>query len=197
MKKKIILSDADGVMVWWKGGFDKFMEARGYAAVPDTDSYLIEDMYNVTSKIAHDSVREFNVSDYIEQLDAYRDAAHYISVLHKDFGYKFHVITSLSDEELPAQRRLRNLHNLFGKDAIERLICLPQGASKYQALSEYEGLDYFWLEDHPHNASDGLSLGLHSVMFNHPYNRNIDVECPRIDTWRDFFYDHFLRKHHD
>lgn len=197
MQKKIILSDADGVMVWWKGGFDKFMTARGFTPVPNSNSYLIEDMYNVTTAVARDSVREFNVSDYIEELDAYRDAAHYIGILHRDFGYKFHVITSLSDEELPAQRRLKNLHNLFGEKAIDRLICLPQGASKFEALSEYEDSGYFWLEDHPHNATDGLALGLNSIMFNHSYNHNIEVGCPRIDTWRDFFYDHFLKKHHD
>ena len=52
-----------------------------------------------------------------------------------------------------------NLEKLFGPAAFTKLVCLATGAPKDEALAEYKGSNYFWIEDKLENAEAGLEAG--------------------------------------
>lgn len=191
MKQKIILTDADGCLLNWKDSFISWMRNNGFVDNNDNSEYKISKIFNISESDALQYVKEFNESDHIKYLKPYGGAEYYIKVI-SNLGYKFHVITSLSASDTASQNRHENLNKLFGKEIFEKIICLPLGSNKAEILTEYKDTNYFWIEDHPYNAQDGLDLGLKSIIFNHSYNQNINVDCPRINTWEDFYFFHLL-----
>ncbi|HEY6436780.1 MAG TPA: hypothetical protein VIY47_09320, partial [Ignavibacteriaceae bacterium] len=78
-KKKIILTDADGVLVTWIDGFQKFMKDKGHELIPDTEHhYGISDRYHVSDEESRLLVREFNEGPYLSSLLPYKDSLKYI-----------------------------------------------------------------------------------------------------------------------
>lgn len=173
--KKIILTDADGVLVWWVGGFEKFMADKGYELIPGTDHhYSMSARYDINDEQAFNLINEYNESPYIATLSPYKDAVPYVKKLAED-GFKFVCITSLSSHPLAQKHRKQNLEALFGDMFIE-YICLPTGSSKRNALLPWEGSGFFWIEDHIKNAEAGYQLGLKTVLVQQEHNEHYDTE---------------------
>lgn len=189
MSKKIILTDADGVLLDWTTAFDSWMaREHGHEKVPGGDKiYSIGRRFDVPHDRGFDLVCEFNNSTEVLAIRPLRDAVEYVSRLH-DLGYVLHVITSLSDQPRAYEFRLRNLETIFGSGVIDRLVCLGTGDDKDRALSDYAGSGLFWIEDKIQNADAGLEQGLRPILVNHDYNQyDRKLPYPRVDRWKEIY----------
>lgn len=185
---KIILSDADGVLVDWEWAFHVWMEERGYEFNDEgKKNYQIHHMYqNLSHPESKKLIKTFNESAAIGFLPALRDSVYYVKKLYEKHGYKFRVITSLSSDLNAARLRKLNLHKLFG-DAIDTVTCLDTGADKKESLEPYKGSGLFWLEDKPENAILGHELGLNSLLIEHGHNMNTNYPFPIVKNWKEIY----------
>ena len=188
MKNKLILTDADGVLLDWEWAFSVWMQERGYTLRADNKkSYYLHHHYNeLEEKDSKKVVKTFNESAAIGFLPALRDAAHYVKRLHEEHGYQFRVITSLSLDKNAQKLREMNLRKLFG-NAIESVICLDTGADKDDALAPYKDSGLWWIEDKPANADVGYKLGLCSVLIEHGHNMHHECSYPVVKNWRELY----------
>lgn len=172
-RKKLILTDIDGVACDWEFAFNIWMQEHGFEEVPDSKlNYDMSVRYGISREQVVKLIRIFNESAAIGFLPALRDSMYYVKKLHEKHGYVFHAITSLSLDPNAQKLREMNLSKLFGPNTFERIVCLDTGADKHDALEEYEGTGFWWLEDKPENAEVGYNLGLRSLLVEHGHNMN-------------------------
>ena len=185
---KIILTDADGVLLDWEWAFSVWMQERGYTLTAgNKQSYYLHYHYNeLEEKDSKKVIKTFNESAAIGFLPALRDSVHYVKLLHEKHGYQFRVITSLSLDKNAQKLRGKNLRKLFG-NAIESVICLDTGADKDEVLREYESSGLFWIEDKPENADVGYSLGLSSLLVEHGHNMTHTCNYPIVKNWKEIY----------
>lgn len=186
--QKLILVDADGVLLNWEYAFAIWMEEHGFSKVEGGQFvYDIGDRYGIDKTQGKKLIRMFNESAAIGFLPPHRDAMYYIKRLHEEHGYVFHCITSLS-KDINAQRlREMNLTKLFGKTAFEKIVCLDTGADKNYALEEYAGSGCWWVEDKPENADLGYDMGLSSVLMEHGHNMEHKCPYPVVKDWKELY----------
>ena len=189
MKNKIILTDADGVLLDWEWAFNVWMQEHGFEEV--TGSKLNYDMsvrYGIPKEQVTKLIRIFNESAAIGFLPALRDAMYYVKRLHEEHGFKFHCITSLSLDPNAQKLREMNLNKLFGPSVFERIVCLDTGADKVNALKEYQDTGCYWLEDKPENAVAGHYAGLRSLLVEHGHNMHFYHEgIGVVKNWREIY----------
>jgi FMN phosphatase YigB (HAD superfamily) len=188
MKNKLILTDADGVLLDWEWAFSVWMQERGYTLIADNKkSYYLHHHYiELEERDSKRVVKTFNESAAIGFLPALRDSAYYVKRLHEEHGYQFRVITSLSLDKNAGKLREMNLRKLFG-NAIESVICLDTGADKDEALLPYKDSGMWWIEDKPANADVGHMLGLHSILIEHGHNMHHECNYPVVKNWRELY----------
>lgn len=181
---KVILTDADGVLLNWEYAFGCWMQDRGFERVRK-DVYDICERYNIDKPQAKGLIKIFNESAAIGFLPPQRDAMHYVRKLHEEHGYVFVVITSLSLDPYAKKLRTKNLEKLFGT-AIREVICLDTGADKDEALEKYRGSGLYWIEDKPENAVVGKNLGLEAILVEHEHNMMVE-DIPLAKNWKDIY----------
>lgn len=186
MKNKVILTDADGVLLDWEYAFDQWMKRHGYT-VKETGNYLMDVKYGLEKKETKRLIRMFNESAWIRKLPPLRDAMHYVKKLHVEHGYIFHAITSLSNDQYAQHLRSKNLREMFGDTVFEKYVYLDTGADKDEVLTEYKDTNCWWVEDKPENAEVGLSLGLNSILMDHDHNRNYNGNAIRVANWKEIY----------
>ena len=188
MKQKLILTDADGVLLDWEWAFSVWMLERGYTIKEGAKkSYYLHHHYNeLEEKDAKRIVKIFNESAAIGFLPALRDSVHYVKKLHEEHGYQFRVITSLSLDKDAQRLRDMNLRKLFG-NAIEQVICLDTGADKDQELAPYKDSGMWWIEDKPSNADVGHNLGLRSILVEHGHNMHHACNYDIAKNWKQIY----------
>jgi hypothetical protein len=189
MNNKLILTDADGVLLDWEWAFSIYMQERGYTPTDGGKrSYYLHHHYNeLEPEDAKKTVKIFNESAAIGFLPGFRDSVHYVKRLHEEHGYTFRVITSLSLDKNAGKLREMNLKKLFG-NAIESLICLDTGADKVHALEPYRDSGMFWVEDKFSNYELGLKLGLNSILMVHGHNMQEDPLSGKIvHNWKEIY----------
>lgn len=185
---KLILVDADGVLLDWFYSFSSWMNAKGHPLVKP-DNYDLSIAFDLDKPTVKQLTRHFNESAWMEFLSPFRDAAHYVPRLHKEHGYVFHCITSLSNDLYAANLRQRNLSNLFGPTVFEKLICLDTGEDKEEALCRYANSGCIWVEDKPENAEVGYALGLSSILMSHGHNKNfLHHNIPVVNNWKEIYH---------
>ena len=182
---KVILTDCDGVLLNWRLAFIEWMESHGYE-IKNPNVYNISKLFGLEYSEGRARVRQFNESAAIGYIPPLRDAIKYVRKLHEEHGYMFHVITSLSKDKYAGQLRTENLQRLFGKNVFGRFVYLDTGADKDEALSEYKGKNYLWVEDKIENAMEGHNLGLDSVVIKHEWNKD-GCPLPLMNNWRDIY----------
>lgn len=188
----VIVTDCDGVLLNWEYAFNVWVQQKGYKLIEDYHSH-----YNVGSRygLPYDEgfrlVHAFNESAAIGFLPPLRDAMYYVDRLHKEHGFVFHVITSLSKDASAQRLRMDNLRKLFGDTCIERFVCLDTGADKDEALKEYEGSGYLWIEDKWQNYAVGEKLGLDCRLMLHDYNVALakSNNANTVRNWKDIYND--------
>lgn len=182
MENKLILSDADGVMLAWQWYFDRWMIKHGYSKHIE-GAYSIAETYQIDERTAAQLIRMFNETIYVANLPPLRDALKYVRKLHEDFGCVFHVISSISGESEIAEARQKNLKSIFGDSVFYKITCLEPTVSKLSALIEYENSKAFWIEDLVANYRIGEDLNLTPVLITHGYNAAQPV-ANRVYTWQ-------------
>jgi FMN phosphatase YigB (HAD superfamily) len=185
---KLILTDADGVLLDWEWAFRVWMQERGYQfeEAGKNNYYLHHHYKDTTKEEIKKLVKFFNESAAIGFLPALRDSVHYVKRLHEEHGYQFRVITSLSLDKNAGRLREMNLRKLFG-DAIESVICLDTGADKDEALAPYKDSGLYWIEDKPENADVGHALGLKSILIEHGHNMHHLCTYDLAKNWKDVY----------
>ena len=188
---KVILTDADGVLLNWEYAFTVWMEQHGYTRVDDANFiYDIGKRFGLESNnTGHKLVKQFNESAAIGFLPALRDAMYYVKRLHEEHGYVFRCITSLSTDKNAYKLRKMNLEKLFGKTAFEELVCLDTGADKDEALEPYKDSGLYWIEDKLSNAVAGLDLGLKPILIEHGFNMFDDIPegMTKVVNWKEIY----------
>ena len=187
--KKLILTDADGVLCDWEWAFNVWMQEHGFEEVPGSKlNYDMSMRYGIPKEQVKKLIRLFNESAAIGFLPALRDAMYYVKRLHEEHGFRFHCITSLSLDPNAQKLREMNLNKLFGTSAFERIVCLDTGADKEEALEEYEGTGCYWLEDKPENAIAGYRAGLRSLLVEHGHNMHHYHEgITTVKNWKEIY----------
>jgi len=188
MTNKIILTDADGVLLDREYAFDIWMQQHGFTKTPFGNlKYDIGKRYGIDRDQGKKLIKMFNESASIGFLPALRDSMYYVKRLHEEHGYVFHCITSLSKDENAQELRRMNLRKLFGKTAFEKFIFLDTGADKDEVLSEYKDSRLWWIEDKIDNAQAGYEIGLNSVLVEHGHNMDAEVPFPVVKNWREIY----------
>jgi hypothetical protein len=189
MKNKIILTDADGVLLVWEYAFDVYLQTHGFNKVEGGQfKYNIGKRYGIDPDQGKKLVKIFNESAGIGFLPPLRDAMFYVKRLHEEHGYVFHCITSLSTDENAQELRKMNLRKLFGKTAFEKFIFLDTGADKDHVLEQYRDSGLWWIEDKTDNAVVGQKVGLKSLLMEHGHNMDFEhAEIPRVKNWKEIY----------
>jgi len=187
--KKIILTDADGVILDWEYAFSVWMEQHGFKTVEDSQfKYDIGKRYGIEKEQAKKLIKMFNESAHMGFLPPLRDAMFYVKRLHEEHGYQFHCITSMSSDENAQELRKMNLRKLFGETAFTKFIILETGADKDEVLEKYRDKGYWWIEDKITNAEAGHNVGLKSLIMEHGHNMDFDhPEIPRVKNWKEIY----------
>ena len=188
MKNKIILTDADGVLLDWEYAFDVYLRQHGFNKVEGGNlKYDIGKRYGIDKEQGKKLIKIFNESAHIGFLPALRDSMYYVKRLHEEHGYVFHCITSLSHDENSCALRTMNLKKLFGETAFEKFIYLDTGADKDEALEPYRNSGYYWIEDKITNAQTGHDLGLKSLLMEHGHNMDNETPYPKVKNWKEIY----------
>lgn len=189
MKDRVILVDADGVLLNWEYAFNIWMETHGFVRVPGTEfDYDIGKRYGIDYQQSKKLIKIFNESAAIGFLPPLRDAMYYVKRLHEEHGYVFHCITSLSLDPSAGKLREMNLSKLFGDTAFERVVCLDTGADKTEALQVYKNTGCWWIEDKPENAIVGHELGLRAILMEHGHNMyHYHQDIPVVKNWKEVY----------
>jgi uncharacterized HAD superfamily protein len=189
LNEKVILTDVDGVLLDWVHSFTQWMERHGYEQIDNgAAEYDIGLRYDISNVEKERLVRMFNESAWIRKLPPLRDAIKYVRKLHEEHGYIFRVISSLSTDPYAGHLRTKNLIEMFGPTVFESYTYVDTGADKDEVLAPYEGTGCFWIEDKPENAVLGQSLGLESILVDHPFNKDAFVgDMPRCKNWKEIY----------
>lgn len=185
---KLILVDADGVLLNWEYAFHVWYQHHGNVLVKEDYKLYerINDQYGLDSREEERAVGVFNTSAAIGFLPPLRDSVEYVEQLASK-GFRFHVITSVSDDENVARLRRMNLTKLYG-NVFDHVECLPIGSKKKDYLSKFKDSGLFWVEDNIHNAEDGLAVGLQPLLMEHGHNMDYkNSEIPRVKNWKEIY----------
>jgi hypothetical protein len=188
MEDKLILVDADGVLLNWEFAFDTWMNEHGHHKQDGYQfKYDIGKRYGIEKDVGKKLIKTFNESAAIGFLPPLRDAIHYVRKLHEEHGFVFHCITSLSLDKNAGRLRRMNLEKLFGDTVFEEIVCLDTGADKDQALEKYRGSGLTWVEDKIDNAEVGKALGLNSIIVEHGHNMDYAGDIPVVKNWKQIY----------
>ena len=187
---KVIVTDADGVLLNWEYAFECWMEEHGHRMDPNQSKnhYDMSVRYGITKEDTRKLIRTFNESAAIGFLPALRDATYFVKLLHEKHGYVFDVVTSLSTNPYAQKLRKKNLRKLFGDTAFRKFKFLATGADKDAALAPYKDSGLFWIEDRYENYQLGLKVGMRSVLMEHGHNMNLDmIGGHLVKNWQEIY----------
>lgn len=187
-ENSLILTDCDGVLLQFEKPFRQWMTKKGFQLSNDYRSYYLHHHFNnLPSSDLSSLVNEFVTSDDFAQLPPLRDSKFYVNRLHQEFGFQFHVITSIGLDPKSKQLREENLKQVFGS-AVSQVTCVDLAAGKEAALLPYINSNLTWIEDKWENYMTGKILGLNSILMRHSHNvERAHGPGNYVDTWRDIY----------
>lgn len=184
MKKKIILTDLDGVFLDWFTAFERYMIGQGYEKTGKVHTRH-DDMgfyFGIDNSEIYGLVDGFNSGHWqFGTLPAIDGAKEGIQTL-TDAGYRFVGITSCSTHPQTVVLRKANLFNVFG-DIFDAVHFVAVGASKATHLADYDPT--FWIEDKAPAANLGLVYGHKCMLINQTWNIDeiVDSRVKRCCDW--------------
>jgi FMN phosphatase YigB (HAD superfamily) len=187
-ENKVILTDCDGVLLDWEYSFSVWMKRHGYTSKHGVGTiYSMQEKYDLTKSEAKKLCRIFNESATIRKLPPLRDAIKYVQKLHREHGFVFHCITSMTTDEYAQHLRTKNLCEMFGPTVFETYIYLDTGADKDDVLLDYKDTNCYWVEDKAKNVDVGIELGLRGIIMNHEYNKNYNGSAKVVNNWKEIY----------
>lgn len=185
--EKLIVTDADGVLLDWENHFHAYMRSHGHERAYGNNTYWQEMNYPTLSKDeARKMVYHFNTSAWIVDMPAFRDSRSGVASL-VEAGYKFVAITAMGDDPYSKQVREINLERMFGYDVFEDVICtdMYDPNSKVEALTKFGGFNHPWIEDKPSNAELGANMGYRSFLMLHKHNEDYEPvgNIESVSSW--------------
>ena len=189
MKESIILVDCDGVLLNWEYAFEIWLEQHGFEKIPGGGlNYDMSIRYGISREQVTRLIKLFNESAAIGFLPPLRDAMHYVEKLHREHGYVFHCITSVSIDPNTIKLREMNLRKLFGETTFQKIVCLDTAAPKDNALFPYRDTGCVWIEDKVENAELGASLGLNALLMEHGHNmHHYHKDVHTVKNWEEVY----------
>lgn len=190
MSKKLFLTDVDGCLLDWFGGFTEWMVDKGYTPIPDTGHlYNVNDRFEGIDTIqdAIALIKEFNGSDKFAQLKPHLDAVEGVKELVKR-GYTLVPITLMGTSPETRQHRIDNLTAVFGAVAFDfdKLWAVDIHHHKEEAFDHYKDTGLFYVEDHLKHALAAHEYGLKVLNFYQEYNSGVQVDkFPVVNSWSD------------
>jgi uncharacterized HAD superfamily protein len=183
----VIVTDYDGVCAYWEHGFHMWMLENGHV-LKTTGTYDIHKMYDVSENAACMLIESFNESAALSRLPPVKDAIKYIRKLHEEHGYVFHCISAIPDTRDMYTARIKNIQNLFGKTAFEKLTLCGSSANKKEHLEPYRDSGCFWIEDLAENSLVGHDLGLNCILMDRHYNKDFNHPAiKRVYNWKEIY----------
>lgn len=188
MYDNVIVTDVDGVLLYWEHGFHMWMLDNGYKQTR-LGFYEIHDMYDISQSEADTLVQCFNESAALRRLPPVKDAIKYVRKLHEEHGYVLHCISAIPNTRDMYEARMENLHNVFGKTVVERLVLCGSSTNKLDLLKRYDATECFWIEDLTQNAKYGINYGMRCVLMDRHYNQNDtpDPRIKRVNSWKEIY----------
>jgi|TARA_B110000858_G_scaffold53278_1_gene61835 hypothetical protein len=187
---KVILVDADGVLLDWVHSFEGWMDRYGYEVV-EPGEYRMDVRYGLTKEEGNKLCCMFNESATIRKIPPLRDAIKYVRKLHEEHGYIFRVISSLSLDTYAGRLRTKNLIELFGPSVFDTYTYLDTGADKDDALEPYRNSGCYWVEDKVQNADLGYDLGLDAILMKSDSNTDYSGPATFVNNWKEI-YNHIV-----
>lgn len=192
--KKLILVDADGVLLNWDDAFDWWMLTKKNLRPITPPSYCVATRFGMTESAAFDFICDFNDGGINEEnmLAPLRDSIRFVRKLHEEEGFIFRVITAFSENPYSQRLRVENLTRYFGS-AIQGVDFVDTCADKRHFLEPYKDSGIPWIEDKLGNCELGLKLGLDPYMMMHGYNFDDSVKTEYADdiffvsNWEDIY----------
>jgi len=187
--EQLILTDVDGVLLWWEEHYHNWMQSQGHRRALGVQSYWQDDHYpHLSQDEARQLVYYFNTSAWMLDVPVFRDARSGVAKL-VEAGYRFHGVTAMGLDSYAREARKINLERVFGHDVFVDLTVtdIYDPDSKRKTLEQYRNSGLFWIEDKPENAELGAELGLRSILIDHPYNAEYEPrnEITRVSSWAD------------
>lgn len=175
----MILTDVDGVLLDWFGGFRSFLTHKGiHTDGPRPRSWAMTEW--VKADNIQELIQEFNSSDAFMYLSHYVTALSVLRKLHMQHGHEIVAVTSCSSEPRVQAMRRRNLENKYGP-IFKDIICLDLMETKTEVLKRYPAA--FWVEDAIHGAKAGVEAGHKTFLINKSYNQEEVPGVQRVDGW--------------
>lgn len=191
-KKPLILTDIDGVVLQWVSRLPEFLASKGYdtaeaVAVRDEDRWttMEELMGGVDEETATALFNEYCSSDFLRELDGYKDAVAVINNMKDHFD--FVAITAIGLKPINKKNRVANLEALF-PGAFSEVHCVDFGASKEKVLARYAGKNpLFYVDDGNKHVREAMNVGINGVQFGN-LNRGKDEEMKydvKVNSWEE------------
>ena len=159
---KILLTDADGVLLNW---LDSFLQQHEMSY--EDFQYLEKEQPSTATTL----IEAFNESARIGYLPSIKGAIAAMSKL-KNEGYEIHCVTSFGGSVYARRARFDNIKKLFG-NAITYIHILPLHDDKLEFLQEnYNDSESYFVEDNINNANLSLQAGLRPILLRQHWNTN-------------------------
>jgi hypothetical protein len=186
-EEKIITTDCDGCLLNWNNTFSAWMVEQGHTLV-NPNAYDISARYNLKPGHGDLLVRRFNdVEKAVGTLPAWGDSVAFVRKLHFVHGYRFVVISAVSETPHTALLRRENLYRVFGPECFSHIVCIKIGGDKTDALRPYKHSQKFWIEDNLKNAELGHRMGLKTLLIDAAYNGSNELPFPRVKNWAEIY----------
>lgn len=185
-----ILTDCDGVLLDWAGGFTQWLFSRlgppwQVSSVPPYPMHAfrpadwIRDAYGLSYADAPPLFSQFRVSPHFANLMPYRDACEWLPRIAEDYAARFVIISSAGTEPEVEAHRKTNLQACFG-DVFAPFTLLPPMENKRTALSRHAPT--LWLDDHLPHVLDGHAVG--HIAFHFDRFGELHPDAPRrVSSW--------------
>lgn len=183
--ENLILTDIDGVVLYWEQAFDHWMLERGHS-VKEIGTYCIGERYGMHPEQGDMLTKIFSESSYFAKLPPIHDSIKYMKKLHEDHGYCFVAITAVSNDLYLARKK--NLESLFGPIMFQRIYHTGSSEGKKEYLKQYEGSGCYFIDDLEKNCEMALPFGLKPLLYTQHYNIDYkNPEIPRVYCWKDIY----------
>ena len=183
----MVIVDVDDCLLQWSTSFKEFCTKAGYGFSKDwPDAYGLKDWLvpAVDDLQINQLIRDFNGSEYFASLVPIEGTEY----LEQFRSLGIHAITACGKRN--ESRRLRNLDKYF-PGVLASINCIELGTPKIDyvinllSANGVDAEDATFIDDHINNVIDAYNLGIKSILFEQPHNKNHKVPngIIRVNSW--------------